>query len=584
MDGAARLEHLVGRYGVLALATLLTLTAVSTFVRWAAIHGLLGPTTRVTLGLLLAAALATAGLRIRRREPSFGSVLLVLALAVVEVCAWAAGPGLHLVPDPAAFALATAASAVLAAYAQFERDEPLWCIGIAGAALAPFLTSSNSGNAVMLASYGAGVGIAAAVGIGSLDWMYARRTVAGVILVYAAALQFPVGAAGWAPLLAVAMPVVVALAGILPFTAEELVRPRLRAQWLIAGVAAMAAAGRPTPLGDPQTSVAFATALLLWLVVADRTCHAAIDGPTGVGDAEPFEPAWIDGALIPLLFVAAASSAWSDAPWWRAGILMGSAAVLCGALWRRAPGASRDALALSAAAAAFAAVTVAPFRMDVAYPVAYAAVAVACVPLLVRRPSYSWLAAAGAGLAVAAAYTWMLMFVRPEYAYAPFGTRESAAALVVFGACVWVVAQTDRMARALGDAVQAGAPAPGFALSQAGWVRALPWVWAFLWAHRELAGAWSPALATFLLVTLEAAVGVALVALGRLRDVRPMRQTGLVLAVVGAIRALSAIERVPSVSLRIASYLVASVFLLGIAYGYRRRGAPADAAPEPSEM
>jgi len=39
---------------------------------------------------------------LRRRERSFGDSLLGLSLAIVHVCAWQAGPALHLVPPFAA--------------------------------------------------------------------------------------------------------------------------------------------------------------------------------------------------------------------------------------------------------------------------------------------------------------------------------------------------------------------------------------------------------------------------------------------------------------------------------------------------
>src|SRR5438270_14071260 len=89
------LETLIGRYGMLALATLLALAAVGTFVGWAIAHGWLGPAARVVLGLIAAAALAVWGLRLRKRERSFGDSILGLSLAATHVCAWAAGPSLH---------------------------------------------------------------------------------------------------------------------------------------------------------------------------------------------------------------------------------------------------------------------------------------------------------------------------------------------------------------------------------------------------------------------------------------------------------------------------------------------------------
>ncbi|HZX96216.1 MAG TPA: DUF2339 domain-containing protein, partial [Myxococcales bacterium] len=135
------LETLVGRYGMLALATLLALAAAGTFVGWAISRGLFGPPVRVALGLVAAAALGVWGLRLRRRERSFGDSVLGLSLAVTHVCAWAAGPSLHLVPPFVALALSAVASVALAGFALVEEDQPLWCVGFGGAAVAPFVTS-----------------------------------------------------------------------------------------------------------------------------------------------------------------------------------------------------------------------------------------------------------------------------------------------------------------------------------------------------------------------------------------------------------------------------------------------------------
>src|SRR5688572_818834 len=49
-----RLEELIGRHGMLALATLTVLVAMGTFLSWTIRQGLLTPTVRVVLGALTA--------------------------------------------------------------------------------------------------------------------------------------------------------------------------------------------------------------------------------------------------------------------------------------------------------------------------------------------------------------------------------------------------------------------------------------------------------------------------------------------------------------------------------------------------
>jgi len=573
-DDGADLESMVGRYGVLALATITTLAAVGTFVSWAAAHGLLGPTTRVVLGLLLAAALAGGGLRLRRREPSFGSALLGLALAVVHVCAWAAGPGLHLVDSSVAFALAAASSAALAAYSAAQHDEPLWCIGLGGVAIAPFVTSDHAGSLLLLASYGAAVGVTGAAGIGTRAWRNAERTLAAAVALYVLVLAVPGVAPDWGLLLAVALPLAVGLAGVLPFTDAGLVRPRLRAQGAMAAIAAVWVSAQVLPLSAQWASVAFSVGGICWLVMVDLTADAPAMRE-GVDRASIFAPAWVDGAFIPLLIAFAAGAAGPATPWWRAGVAAGAAVVLALAVSRRGSGSLRDAVALACALSALTAVNLAPWTWAVAIPVADAALGVAFVAALRWRPSHSWLYMGALALVGGSAHAWALMGQRAAFAYAPFATRESMAALLILVAWGLVASRFDRWGAALAGPSPAGAGTrDDFALVARG-ARVMPWVWAFVWAHREVAMAGSPAAAVLALVSLEAGAAVAAVGVGRVRDVRALRRVGLGLAVVAALRALAAADSVRSVAVRIASYLVASAFLLGIAYWYRRRGGDA---------
>jgi len=206
------LETLVGRYGMLGLATMLALAALGTFVSWAIARGLLGPTTRVVLGLVAAVAIGVAGLKLRTRSRSFGDSLLALALAAVHVCAWAAGPSMGLVPAPLALGCSAAASVALGAFALIEADEPLWCVGFGGACIAPFVTSTGQGTAPMLAAYATGVLVAAGSGLASRPWFIAGRVFAAGATLGAAVLyafqkgnpgftmgEWALGSNGWGP-------------------------------------------------------------------------------------------------------------------------------------------------------------------------------------------------------------------------------------------------------------------------------------------------------------------------------------------------------------------------------------------------
>ena len=147
----------------------------------------------------------------------------------------------------------------------------------------------------------------------------------------------------------------------------------------------------------------------------------------------------------------------------------------------------------------------------------------------------------------------MNLSVRPAYQYTPFGTLETGVAAAVL-VCVLAAYRLARDERVI-NVLRAGAV-----------------VWAFVWVHQEIAFAVSETIATLLRVTYYASTSVAAVGLGRARGHALLRHVGLGLAVVAAVTALYGARGLDAVAARIAAYLVAAVFLLGIAYWYRTPG------------
>ncbi|HUJ27172.1 MAG TPA: DUF2339 domain-containing protein [Myxococcales bacterium] len=550
---ALDLETLVGRYGMLGIATLLALAAVGTFVSWAIAHGLLGPGPRVLLGLATAAGVGALGVRLRGRERSFGDSLLGLALAIVHVCAWQAGPSLHLVPPFAALALSAVASVALAGYALTQDDEPLWCVGFGGAAVAPFVTSTGEGTAPMLAGYAAAVLIAGGTALSSRPWGIARRVyaaAAALLTLALAAMPEPQHSAE----LSVALPFAAAGLGVLPVARDEFLRPRLRTLALLSALAALfATVARVEHL---VAQLCAGLPLLAWLamleLVDDEPPGMLLDG---WGKSEPGVADWADGALVPLGFLVALGAAfeWDGA----SPAATAAAAALALSARRRSQGALRDALALPAFLCAQAAVLIA---LRDRHELAAAAMSGVCVLFLFLEralPNRTWRWAPLAALVATGAYALGLLTVRPSYQYVPFATAASAAALAV-GA---------------GFAVAAALLGSRAAVLAAG-------VFLFLWIHQELAWAVSPATSTLLLVTWYASTGVGCVGFGRARGVPQLRHAGLGLAVIAALLALKAAWGLPSTGARIGAYLVVSVFLLGIAWWYRKPGARPAAADQ----
>jgi hypothetical protein len=578
---AQDLERLLGRYGMLGIAVMAAVAAVGTFLSWAISHGYLslGPSARVSAGLVFAAAIGAWGFRLRRTERSFGSSMLGLALVIVQVCAYAAGPSFHLVPTTVAFAGAMAVSWALAFFAHGEGDEPLWCVGFGGASLAPFVTSGGHGSVYALSLYGALVLLTACFAISHREWPVAWR------VFYAAAALFVVGAAnvsrttGTLAVLAVfALPFVVGIAGVLPFAPTSRKRGALR--WL-AGLAALA-----TAVAHPITTVdhwilttAFITATILWLIVIDRLAGVQQSSVFVANRDRPTFLDWIDAAAIPLAFslqaVSAIGAVASSVNVWTAMTLLFAAFA-----WRRDVGSLRDAAAFSSSVLAIGAAAALPLEAPAGRVAALVTLGLAILAMHVARPSRSWLGLGGALIVIAASLSLETLLDRRAYQFAPFATEPSATAFIVAIGLV-VVARFWRALRVATRTSIGTRPEWSYAAAIKLLVRVLtlaPWLWVFIWVLVELSMAYSPSTSTLLLVTYFAATAVACVAAGRARRAARLRQAGLALGLVAAGTAVYGASTYFDFAARIVAYLVTSAFLLGIAYWYRRPGASPAAA------
>jgi predicted membrane protein DUF2339 len=576
--GELDLESFIGRYGMLAVAVIATLLGVGTFLRWAIAHGWLNPAVRVVLGLISAGALAAIGLRIRERERPFGSTLLGLALAVAQVCAWAAGPSLHLVSDNIAFAFAGVASIALAAFAYREADEPLCCVGFGGAALAPFVTSSGAADALLLANYGALVLLSGCWSLRHRAWTAAERVLEVCTALYVVTLaSMPERHGG--PLLALALPFALILGGTLPTTDRPRIRARIRTLGVFAALAAVRVALQLQPVVSKEWLVVIlAVAGLVWVAVVDLTSDAPA---TRRSTREPRDTDsffdWLDACWIPLIFVGTVAVSFDANHWTVVEALAASTLVFLAFVARRAAGFLRDASAFATGVCAVAATVAAALDYPRALTADVAVLAVCYLALHLWRPSKSWLVLAGLGLLASSIASLTQLFGRTPYAYTPFATIETAVAFVI--ALAWGVGAlwAPRIASALATAVapsriQAGDRQDAELSSVVRIGRALAAAWAFLWVNVEIAHAVSPTTSLLLLITYYAVTGVASVGLGRHFGVSELRKVGLGLALLAAAVAFNGARGLENVAARITGYLVTAVFLLGIAYWYRRPG------------
>jgi len=561
------IERLLGRYGMLGIAVLAAAAAVGTFLSWAVSRGYLTlpPAARIVVGLLFAAGIAAWGFRLRQRERSFGSSLLGLALVVVLVCAYAAGPGLGVMPEWSAFAGAIAVSWALAIFARRESDEPLWCVAFGGAAIAPFVTSSGKGNIYGLVVYAASVLIAASYAIGPRPWTVAWRVffaAATLLVTTSATVSRSHGLSGF--LFALALPVVAALGGILPFAVASRKRAALRWLWVLASVVGFAA-----PVGKsvgPFVGAALFMVFAAWLAILDwvstveqSSVFEANRGRTAMLD-------WIDAAILPLALALQTTYALREVlP--IAGAYSIEVAVLLLFTWRRSLGATRDAGAAAILIISVAALYALHLEAPTGEIVGILVLSLAALALHSARPSMTWVAGSVVLIAHAAGVATLALVSRVAYTSPPFATEASLAAFCVTLALIVISRVRLRLGPAM-DAVRLGRDNDLGGVI----VTVAPWAWAFWWGFLELAMAFSKSTSTLLLVVYFAACAVFGVALGHRRQSGAVRKTGLALALLAAGTAVYGASSFFVVGMRVLAYLVISAFLLGIAYWYRRPG------------
>lgn len=553
------MESLVGKYGTVVLAAITIVMGFGAFLTWAVSHIVLEPPARVALGALGALAIGVVGLRLRRRgETRFGNILLGLSLALIHVVAWGAGPYLELIPPALGLALAGAASVALAVLALRADEQALFGVGVGGALLAPFSTSGGEGDALLLLAFGLVVLTSAMAVVRDRAWREVFRLIGLGGSAYAlAGLDSTVGSPQWYRELAAP-----AFALLCAWSAAMLsgrYRDGLARAFL--GIAALTllviAAGRSTP-----------SAILVMAVLLTVTSYAVLRF-----SAEPVRGGIVLSALIPLAAVIAVLVAIPGgvdgraAPW--IALAWASGAALAARIDRPDQvGEHVMTAALMSAGAVVMVLDGEPVPTIVA--LAAHAVAVALVMRRLRRMEPG--IALGATLGAISVGALILLLDRQAFAYRPFGTGASLAALAVVVA--WAIA-----GRAAARTRYRQAPPVTHdrrALLSAAWAVA-----AFVWIRTELARAIAPDIATFLLISFYALSGVGAIFLGRVWRRPVVRRIGLALAIYAAIKALIQATEFGAIGLRVGSFLVVGGFLLAVAYWYRASGPNAAEASTP---
>jgi hypothetical protein len=473
-------------------------------------------------------------------------VLLVIALAVVHLDAWAAGPGLALIPHWVSLNIAAIASAALAAFAVAKEDEILFTLGVAGALVAPFVADWSGVNSSALLAFGWVVVSAATVSLWRSEWVIARRvlTLSTGIYVIAGLAADPANATAAGRRLPALFALGVAVSSIL-FAHSVHRRPLARQALAYMALALLVVVGRT---GGEWQDVSMAFVGLL--AVHAMRWRAA----TGVVRVD----APMETLVLPVVFHVAAVLAQEGAS--RAAETGAIAAAWVLVALGFASTVEKEARSADVAAAltsALIGVTIATADHEALLALLSAVVVLVTLRVATELRDRTLIVPLVFGLTATTAAAVVLLDDRIAYAYTPFLTTASLAMLAATAS--WVGTSRAVPPEFGGAAIGIGA--------------------ILLWGHLELTGAFSPDIATFLLISYYAVFGVTLIGIGRSRGAAGFRNAGLGLALFAAAKAVVQASDVSNVGLRVASYLIVGVFLLGVGYWYR---AIPESNPQPS--
>lgn len=573
-------EEIIGRYGTMAIATVLVLFGVGAFLSWAIRNGLLGPTGRVVFGYAVAAGIAFAGLRIRLRGTrDFGNFLLAMALGVVHLVCWRAGPILHVIPSFLALGIGFLASVMLAEFALRHEEEALCAIGFGGAILAPFIAGDSHGNRIALAVYGVVVVALAAAALGARPWKIARGVAMWGVIIFT--LGSGTGAAASSPpqwiatRLWVLTPVIMA-AAFIPFTHADHRRSMLR---ISAGALMLGALFRADKYPADIASLLITLAGTIVIIAAlDLTRPGALEreAPTAALDVRWLDRATLlDAFFIPVgLFIAtiAAAPRLDSLTSAAVAVAFTVAAIYMTHRTRGEPDSRR--YASTASLIALWIVPAAFVDQGLARVAGCTAVGILLMQTAAGLARFPFVAGAGGSFMTASIFAIDWLDHRTRFDYVPFLTLESlGAAIAVAG---WVIGA--RMIARPTVLPELDAKLRGnlreIALSGAA-------LTAFAWGIFEFDGAWNRTAATALLIVYYAAAGSLAIYVGRLRDVAYLRIAGLAVALWAAWKALVEAVGLPNVAVRVTVFFAVAAFLVGIGYWYRR-GAEVEPGTSPA--
>ena len=145
-------EQRLGARGFVWLGGACVALAGAFLVKYSIDEGLLGPTTRVILGVLLGIALLVGADYMRRRSGTIGQALAAAGIADLYASLFAAVALYELLPPALAFVILAAVTFLAIALA-LRHGPFVWLVGLAGGFITPAIVSTGEPNPAVLFGY-----------------------------------------------------------------------------------------------------------------------------------------------------------------------------------------------------------------------------------------------------------------------------------------------------------------------------------------------------------------------------------------------------------------------------------------------
>jgi len=180
------IESLIGGHWLNRVGIAAVLVGVAYFLKYAFENEWIGPGARVTIGIVIGAALLAWSERFHARGYFlFSHTLKVVSVGVLYLSIWAASQTYALIGDVTAFASMAIVTAALVALAVRHRSEFIAGLAMTSGFLTPVLLSTGSNREVALFSYVALLDVAALALVAFFPWVRALVVAfAGTLFLY----------------------------------------------------------------------------------------------------------------------------------------------------------------------------------------------------------------------------------------------------------------------------------------------------------------------------------------------------------------------------------------------------------------